>query len=97
VSEFKARQIAQMRFSIMDFRSGGTSLNTLLSKLEAAARAISQDFWEQNIFATAFDLEQINADVVEQRRALTRSEQIQVEALIARLENRLSQVQLDPT
>ena len=57
MSEFNARQIAQMRFSIVDFRNGSISLNALISKLEAAARAISPEFWEQNVFATVFDLE----------------------------------------
>ena len=91
MDEFKARQLAQMRFGIADFREEKISLNTLLSRLEGAARAIGQEFWEQNVFAIAVDLEQINVDVVEERRALTPSEQVQVESLIVQLEVRLSQ------
>jgi len=93
MDEFKARQLAQMHFGIADFREGKTSLNTLLSRLEGAARAVGQEFWERNVFDTVLALEQINADVVEERRTLTPSEQMQVDSLIAQLEKRLSQIE----
>lgn len=89
MDEFKARQLAQMHFGIADFREGKISLGTLLSKLEGVARVVGQEFWEQNVFDTAWVLEQINADVVEERRTLTPSEQTQVESLIAQLEKKL--------
>lgn len=89
MNEFKARQLAQMNFGIAYFREGKTSLNALLSRLEGAARAVGQEFWEQEVFATALDLEQINADIVEERRTLTPSEKFQVESLISQLEKRL--------
>jgi single-stranded DNA-specific DHH superfamily exonuclease len=92
MDEFKARQLAQMRFAIADFREEKISLNMLLSRLEGAARAVGQEFWEQNVYDRALELEQINADLLEERRALTPSEQMQVETLIARLESQLSQV-----
>ena len=92
MDEFKARQHAKMHFGIADFREGKTSLNALLSAVEGAARAVGQVFWEQEIFATALDLEQINADVVEERRTLRPSERAQVESLISQLEKRLGQV-----
>jgi single-stranded DNA-specific DHH superfamily exonuclease len=81
-----------MRFAIADFREEKISLNMLLSRLEGAARAVGQEFWEQNVYDRALELEQINADLLEERRALTPSEQMQVETLIARLESQLSQV-----
>lgn len=92
MDEFKARQLAQMHLGIADFREAGISLNTLLSRLEGAARAVGQEFWERNVFDTALALEQINADVVEERRTLTPAEQVQVESLIAQLEKQLGQV-----
>ena len=92
MDEFKARQLAQMHFGIADFREGKISLNTLLSRLEGAARAVGQEFWEQHIFDTALTLEQINVDVVEECRTLTPSEHMQVESLIAQLEKQLSQI-----
>jgi len=92
MDEFKARQLTQMRFAIADFREEKISLNMLLSRLEGAARAVGQEFWEQNVYDRALELEQINADLLEERRALTPSEQMQVETLIARLESQLSQV-----
>lgn len=92
MDEFKGRQLAQMRFGIADFREGKLSLNALLSRLEGAARAVGQEFWEQKVFDTVLNLEQINVDVVEERRALTPSEQTKVESLIAELEGQLSQV-----
>ncbi|MGK6307338.1 hypothetical protein [Variovorax sp. DT-64] len=91
MDEFKSRQLAQMHIGIADFREGKISLNKLLSRLEGAARAVGQEFWEQNVFDTVLNLEQINADVVEERRALTPSEQMQVESLIVQLEKQLSQ------
>jgi single-stranded DNA-specific DHH superfamily exonuclease len=81
-----------MRFAIADFREEKISLNMLLSRLEGAARAVGQEFWEQNVYDRALELEQINADLLEERRALTPSEQMQVETLIAQLESQLSQV-----
>ena len=92
MDEFKARQLAQIRFGITDFRDGRISLNALLSRLEGAARAVGQEFWEQKVFDTVWDLEQINVDVVEERRVLTPSEKMQVESLLAQLERRLGQV-----
>lgn len=92
MDEFKDRQLVQMRFGISDFREGKISLGVLLSRLEGAARAFGQEFWEQEVFATALDLEQINVDVVEERRGLTVSEQMHVESLIAELEGRLNQI-----
>ena len=80
MDEFKARQLTQMRFAIADFREEKISLNMLLSRLEGAARA------------AGLEHERINADLLEERRALTPSEQMQVETLIARLESQLSQV-----
>lgn len=93
MDEFKARQLAQIHFVIADFREGEASLNMLLSRLEGAARAFGQELWERNVFDTALALEQINADVVEERRTLTPPEQMQVEFLIAQLETRLSQIE----
>lgn len=93
MDEFKARQLSQIRFGIADFREGKIPLNTLVAKLEGAARAIGQDFWEQEVFAVVLDLEQINVDVVEERRALVPHEKTQVELLITRLEARLDQVE----
>jgi hypothetical protein len=91
MDEFKARQLAQMHFAIADFREKKISLKVLLSRLEGAARAVGQEFWEQNVFDTVLELEQINADLLEEHRALTPSEQMQVETLIAQLESQLSQ------
>jgi single-stranded DNA-specific DHH superfamily exonuclease len=91
MDELKARQIAQMRFGIAEFRDGRISLNALLSRVEGAARAVDQEFWEQHVFDIALELEQINADLVEERRTLTPSERMQVEALITKLEIRLNQ------
>lgn len=90
MDNFKDRQLTQMRFAIADFRESKISLSVLLSRLEGAARTFSQGFWEQDVFTTALELEQINVDVVEERRGLTDSERMQVEALIAKLETRLS-------
>jgi single-stranded DNA-specific DHH superfamily exonuclease len=92
MDEFKGRQVAQMRFGIADFREGKISLNALLSRLEGAARAIGQEFWEERVFDTAMNLEQINVDLVEERRTLTPSEHVIVELLLSQLEIRLSQV-----
>lgn len=91
MDEFKARQLAQIRFGVSDFRDEKISLNTMLTKLEGAARAVGQEFWEQYVFDRVLDLEQINADVIEERRALTPSERIQVESLLVLLESQLSQ------
>ena len=92
MDEFATRQLAQMHFGIAGFRAGEISLNRLLSRLEGAALAVGQEFWEQNVFESALALELINADAVNERRALTPSEQVQVETLIAQLESRLNQV-----
>ena len=93
MDEFRKRQFAQIRFGIIDFREGKIGLNMLLSRLEGAARAVGQAFWEEEIFATALELEQINADLVDEGRTLTLPEQAQVEELINRLEKRLSQIE----
>lgn len=90
MDNFKSRQLAQMHFGISDFRAGKISLNALLSRLEGAARAVGQSFWEDKVFVTALDLEQINADLIEEHRALTTSEKTQVESLLTRLESRLN-------
>jgi len=90
MNEFKSRQLTQMRFAIADFREGAIPFNVLLFKLEGAAHAVGREFWEQNVFDTSLVLEQINADVVEERRPLTLSEQAQVKGLISAQESRLT-------
>lgn len=89
MDEFTTRQLAQMRFGIADFRERKIELNTLLARLEGAARALSQEFWERAVFDMVVELEQFNADVIEERRLLTFEESAQVEALLTRLESRL--------
>ncbi|MHA7602740.1 hypothetical protein ACX12L_22755 [Alicycliphilus sp. T452] len=89
MNDFKKRQITQMRLVISDFREGKVSLGGLLSKLEGAARAFDQNFWEHEVFAIVLELEQINVDIVEERRGLTDSERLKVEELIFGLEKKL--------
>jgi hypothetical protein len=93
MDDFTTRQLAQMRFGIADFRERKIELNTFLARLEGAARAISQEFWGETVFDLALELEQFNADVIEEQRSLTSEESSQVEALLTRLEGRLDQVQ----
>ena len=93
MDDFTERQLAQMRFGIADFRERKIELNTLLARLEGAARALSQKFWGQTVFDIAVELEQFNADVIEEQRPLTSEESPQVETLLTRLEGRLDQVQ----
>jgi hypothetical protein len=90
MDEFRSRQLAQIRFGIADFRAQKIGLNVLLSRLEGAARAVGQEFWENQMFTTAVELEQINADLVNERRTLNTLEQTQVETYLTTLETQLS-------
>jgi hypothetical protein len=89
MDEFIGRQLAQLRFAVADFRGKKMRLSQFLSRLEGVSRAMGDDFWERQVFKIALELEQINADLVEERRMPTAAEDEDIESLLKQLDPHL--------
>jgi hypothetical protein len=72
---------------IDDYRSNKISLNTLIQKVEGVCAVVGVQEWEDRVFLLILDLEQINAAVIEEQRALTRAETVVVSQLLITLES----------
>ena len=91
MDDFVKRQLTQMRFQVADFRSGKISLNTFLTQIETLARMVDEKLWAEAIYPIAFELEQINADLVEERRKPTPEESKMLEELLLKLESLIAE------
>lgn len=92
MNDFKIRQIKQIIFAISDFRKNQISLSLLSAKLEGAARAVGQDFWEQYLSEIISDIDETNAYLIENRRTLNSAEAAQIKALLSCLEIKLNSI-----
>ena len=86
MEEFVSRQRNQIRFKIGDFRRGILDLNGLIQQVEGLARTVGESFWEDQIFPLVLDLETINSETIDERRAMTPAEREKVEAILKSVE-----------
>ena len=86
MGDFTARQYAQMRFKIRDYRQGALGLNELIQQLEGLARIVGDDFWCDQVFPLVADLEGINSELIDKRRDATPAERTEIERLLTCVE-----------
>lgn len=85
MSEFTERQLALANTQFADFQHGSIGLDAMLRRIEGIARALGDDFWAETIFPYALDLEQINANVLEECRGLTEVELEHIGQIVAKM------------
>lgn len=86
MDEFVARQKKLASTQFESFRLGKMGLNALIVQIEGIARRLDDEFWAENVFPIAFNLEQINSSLIENGRTLTTSEREQVEEDVREIE-----------
>lgn len=86
MDDFKNRQVVLVKLKIQDFHSGVLGLNSLIQQLEGLARVIGDDFWCNQAFPIVADLEGINSELIDKRRAATPSERAEIDHLLSCLE-----------
>ena len=64
MDELFRRQFLLIQQSIDDYRTGRLSLNSMIQRIEGACRIINIDQWKNAVSVPLFEMEQINADVL---------------------------------
>lgn len=75
VDEFIGRQLALIEQAIFDYEGKGLSLNSLVSRIEAASLAVGNDSWSGIVYPFVSALEEVNALALDEGRSLDSEDQ----------------------
>lgn len=74
MSEFLLRQLSVLQNAVNDYRGGSVSLSRLINTLGAIDAVVQPTPWEDRLFRICVELESINSEVIDKRRAINADE-----------------------
>lgn len=79
MDDYFNRQVSEMHRLMDDYKNGRANLNAFIQRIEAISSAIDVDSWEEAISPIVLEMEQVNASVINEKRALTAADKMIIE------------------